>query len=135
MMKRLLLALLLLSTLSPFAAAADRLKDLIIRPGETVYARFETNGKKLKLVAASPEPDAGAQVIFSLQRDTEKKNLKLRVENNLPKDLFYKVVISSKTLGLRTPAEVTPVVAGKLAYETFPAAVEELSAFDFKFER
>lgn len=134
-MKRLLLALFLLATFSPFAAAAEKIKDLVMRPGETVYARFVIDGKKLRLVGVSREPDAGAQVVFSAQPDTEKKMIKLRVENNLPKDLFYKVVISAKSLDLRSPAQVTPVVAGKLAYEIFPGAVEEISAFDFKFAR
>jgi hypothetical protein len=134
-MKRLLLALFFLATFSPFAAAAERIKDLVLRPGETVYARFEIDGKKVKLVGISQEPDAGAQVVFSAQPDTEKKTIKLKVENNLPKDLFYKVVISAKSLNLRSPAQVTPVVAGKVAYETFPGAVEEISAFDFKFAR
>ena len=134
-MKRLLLALLFIATLSPFAAAADTLKDLSIAVGETVYARFEVNGKKLKLVAASKEADAGAQVIFALTHDAVKNTVNLRVENKLPKDLVYRAEIRSKKLNLRSPANVTPVVAGKLSFETLPGAVEELSAFDFKFPR
>jgi hypothetical protein len=134
-MKRLLLTFLLLTLFSPFATAAGRLKDLTIRPGETVYARFEIDGKKLRLVSASREPDSQAQVIFSVQIDTEKKTAKMRVDNKFPKDLIYKVVISAKSLGLRSPAEVAPVVAGKVSYETFPGAVEEVQAFDFKFPR
>jgi hypothetical protein len=134
-MKRILISLLFLATLCPLAVAADKLKDLTIRPGETIYARFEINGKKLKLVSASKEADSQAQVIFSLQPDTEKKIQKLRVENKLAKDLVYKAEIRSNSLGLRSPAPVTPVVAGKLSYETFPGPVEEVSAFDFKFPR
>jgi hypothetical protein len=134
-MKRLLLALLFLATLSPFANAADKLKELLVEPGQTIYARFEIDGKKLKLVSASKEADSQAQVIFSLQYDSEKKIQKLRIENKLAKDLMYKVEIRSKTLGLRSPAAVAPVVAGKLSYETFPGPVEEVSAFDFKFPR
>jgi hypothetical protein len=30
---------------------------------------------------------------------------------------------------------VTPVVAGKVAYESFPTQVEEISAFDFKLAK
>lgn len=134
-MKRLLLVLFFLATFSPFAAAQQRIKDVILLPGQTIYARFEIDGKKLRLVGVSQEPDAGAQVVFSAQPDTEKKTLKMKVENKLSKDLFYKVVISAKSLNLRSPAQVIPVVAGKVAYETFPGAVEEISAFDFKFER
>lgn len=134
-MKRILLTLLLLATFSPFASAADKLKDIVIKPGETVYARFEIDGKKLRLTAASREADSQAQVILSVQPDTEKKTLKLKVENKLSKDLLYKVIISSKTLGLRSPAEVSPVVAGKVSYESFPGAVEEVLAFDFRFPR
>lgn len=134
-MKRLLLALLFLATFSPFAQAADKLKDVTLAVGETVYARFEVSGKKLKLVATGKEADAGAQVIFTLTHDAAKNTVNLRVENKLPKDLLYRGEIRSKKLNLHSPANVTPVVAGKLSFETFPGAVEEFSAFDFKFPR
>ncbi len=133
-MKRLLSIFLLLALFIP-SVAADKLKDIAIQPGETVYARFEIERKKLRLVGVSRETDPNAQVIFTTQLDAEKKTLKLKVENKLSKDLVYKVVISAKSLGLRSPAVVSPVVAGKVSYESFPGAVEEVLAFDFKFPR
>lgn len=133
--KRPLLALLLLATLSPFAGAADKLKDVVIRVGETVYARFEVEGRKIKLVAVSKEADAAAQVIFTMSKDTEKKTVKLRVENKFPKDLVYRAEIRSHKFGLHAPASLSPVVGGKLAFETLPELVEELAAFDFKLQK
>lgn len=134
-MKRLLLSLLLLASLSPLAPAADKMKEFVMKPGETVYARFEVNPKKIKLIAVSREPDPQAQAIFSLTRDEAKSTLVLRVENKLPKDLAYEAEIRSHTLNLRSRVPVTPVVAGKLAFESMPGAVEELTAFDFSYAR
>jgi hypothetical protein len=133
--KRLLPALLLLCSLSPFASAADRLKDFVMRTGETVYARFEVDGRKLKLVSASKSPDAAAQVVFTLTKNTEKKSVDLKAENKLPKDLIYRGEIRAPSHNLKAPARVTPVVGGKLAFENFPELVEEFSAFDFKLAK
>ena len=36
---------------------------------------------------------------------------------------------------LKTPFQTIPVVAGKLAYETMPAQVEEFVAFDCAYAR
>ncbi len=126
---------LFLALLTPFASGAEKLKQLIVKPGETVYARFDTTPKKLTLVAFSTEPDAAAQVIFSLARDEAKPQLKLRIENKLTKDFQYRAEIRSDTLKLRTPFRTIPVVAGKLAYETMPEQVEEFVAFDFAYAR
>ncbi|MFZ5494039.1 MAG: hypothetical protein ACOZE5_01720 [Verrucomicrobiota bacterium] len=134
-MMRLSLLLLALVFTSPLATAADKLKQLIVKPGETVYARFEVQPKKLTLVSAGTEPDAGAQVIFTLTRDEAKPMLKLRIENKLPRDLQYRAEIRSKTLRLRTSMKPVPVVAGKLGYELMPGAVEEFVAFDFAYAR
>jgi hypothetical protein len=134
-MKQFSLFLLLLACTAPFASAAERLKQLVIKPGETVYARFEVQPKKIFLVSASTEPDAGAQVIFTLTREEGKPMLKLRIENKLSKDFQYRAEIRSKTLNLRSPLKVVPVVAGKLGYETMPGAVEEMTAFDFAYAR
>lgn len=126
---------LILALATPFASGAEKLKQLVIKPGETVYARFDAQPKKLTLVSVSTEPDAGAQVIFSLTRDETKPQLKLRIENKLAKDLQYRAEIRSATLKLRTPFQTIPVVAGKLAYETTPPEVEEFVAFDFAYAR
>ena len=133
--KRLLLASLLLCFLSPFAGAEDKLKDFVMRVGETVYARFEVDGRKLKLVSASKTPDPAAQVVFTLTKNAEKKSVDLRVENKFPKDLLYRGEIRAPSHNLKAPARVTPVVGSKLAFENFPELVEEFSAFDFKLAK
>lgn len=134
MMRRCLIPLLL-ALLTPFASGAEKLKQFIIKPGETIYARFDAQPKRLTLVSVSTEPDAAAQVIFSLSKDEAKPQLKLRVENKLAKDLQYRAEIRSNTLKLKSPLQTIPVVAGKLAYETMPAQVEEFVAFDFAYAR
>lgn len=134
MMRRCLIPLLL-ALLTPFASGAEKLKQFVIKPGETIYARFDAKPKKLTLVAVSTEPDPAAQVIFSLAKDEAKPQLKLRIENKLAKDLQYRAEIRSATLKLRTPFQTIPVVAGKLAYETMPPQVEEFVAFDFAYAR
>lgn len=131
-MKRFFTAVLLLSCLAPFARAADKLTTVLIHPQETVYARFDESGKKLKLVSISKEPDAQAQVIFTLQPENGKPLLKLTVQNKFTRDLTYRVEMRSLTAKRQMPVRVTPVVAGKLAFENFPNLVEEIAAFDFK---
>jgi len=131
-MNRLFSALLLLACITTCVLAASAPTSLIIHPGETIYARFEVSGKKIRLASLSPTADASAQVVFSLQKDEAKGLLKLKVENKLSSDLVYRAEMRSLTLKQHFPALVTPVVAGKAAYETFPIQVEELSAFDFK---
>ncbi len=132
-MKRFFTLFLLVAALCPFAAAAS--KDVTLKPGDTVYLRFDTTGKKLRLVSSSAEPDAQAQVTFSLQRDTAKKTIVLRVENKLAKDLAYRAEMKSLRLNLKAPAPVTPVVAGKLAIENLPELLEVLTAFDFEYAK
>ena len=58
-MKRFLLSVLLLCSLTSLAMAADK-NTALLHPGETVYVRFETNGKKIKFVSASKEKDEAA---------------------------------------------------------------------------
>lgn len=131
MIKRLVALVLLLATLTPLTAA--KLKDITLRPGDTVYVRFDTTGKKLRLVEAGTQPDPQAQVTFALERDTAKKTVVLRVENKLAKDLAYRAEMRSTRLNLKSQAPVTPVVAGKLGIEKFPELVDELTAFDFAY--
>ncbi|MDQ5978314.1 MAG: hypothetical protein QG602_1288 [Verrucomicrobiota bacterium] len=134
-MKRFLLPLLALSLLASVSSAAEKLKDVVVKPGETVYVRFDAQPKRLRLASVSREPDAQAQVILTLTKDEKKPLLKLRVENKLASDLKYRAEIRSKTLKLRSPMQIVPVVAGKVGYETMPAAVEEFVAFDFAYAR
>jgi hypothetical protein len=136
-MKRFLTALLLLACLSPLARAAAALDTLIIHPEETIYARFEVTAKKIKLVALSKEPDAGAQVVFHFHKDPDpkKKTNLLKVENRFSSDLVYTAEMRSLTLKQQFRAPVTPVVANKVSYDSFPTQVEEIAAFDFKLEK
>ncbi|MES1167686.1 MAG: hypothetical protein ABUL61_00815, partial [Oleiharenicola lentus] len=71
-MKRLLLAVFFVTSLILPAHAKEKPNTVLIHPGETVYARFEAKGKKIKLLSVSKEPDAGAQVIFTFQPDPKK---------------------------------------------------------------
>jgi len=70
-MKRLLLAVFFLVSLILPASASEKANTVLIHPGETVYARFETKGKKLKLVSYSKEKDEAAQVIFTMGPDAK----------------------------------------------------------------
>ncbi len=134
-MKRFLFVLLTVFALNPLTRAADALKEVVIKPGETLYIRFDAQPKKLRALSVSREPDAAAQAILTLNKDEAKGMLKLRVENKLTKDLKFRAEIRSKTLKLRTPMQIVPIVAGKVGYETMPAAVEEFVAFDFSYAR
>lgn len=117
------------------ARAADKASTLLIHPGEVVYARFEMNGKKIKPVSFSKEKDEGAQVTFSLQKDPKKPLYILKVENKFSRDLTYKVEMRSLTLKKRFVAPTSPVVAGKVAFESFPLQVEEIAATGFQLEK
>jgi hypothetical protein len=134
-MKRFLYAVLLLLCLSPISQAADKIGTLVIRPGETLYAHFDVSRKKIKLVSVSKETDPQAQAIFTLTRDPKTTALNLKVDNKFSNDLSYRAEIRSKTRNLHTPFRTIPVVAGKVAFETLPPAVEEFAAFDFKLEK
>ncbi|MDI1319271.1 MAG: hypothetical protein PSW75_03630 [bacterium] len=134
-MMRLLLSLLLLGSLALPAQAASKANTINLRPGDVIYARFESNGKKIKLAGATKEKDEAAQIIFTLTRDKESLDLKLKVENKFPKDFVCEVVLRSKRLDRESPAEVLSVVGGKLAFETFSALTDELIVSGFKLER
>src|SRR5882724_907950 len=97
-MKRLLLAVFFLASFLLPANAANKPNTVLIHPGETIYARFETKGKKLKLISYSKEKDDAAQVIFTVGPDAKKPDtlISLKVENKLPRDLLYKVEIRSR---------------------------------------
>ncbi|MND01859.1 hypothetical protein D3C83_210240 [compost metagenome] len=74
-------------------------------------------------------------MIFSLLPDEKKPVLTLKVESQLPRDLVYKAEMRSLTRKQRFPGQTSPVVAGKMAFETFPKEMEELAVFDFKLEK
>jgi hypothetical protein len=135
-MKRIvLLAVFLALSLAAPARAADKANSVLVHPGETVYARFEVKGKKIKLTGFSKEKDEAAQVIFSIQPDAKKTGLVLKVENRFPQDLTYKMEMRSLTLKQHFVMPNSPVVAGKVSFENFPKLVEEVVAFDFRLEK
>ncbi len=134
-MKRLVLAVFFLSALLRPASASEKANTVLIHPGEKVYARFETKGKKLKLVSYSKEKDEAAQVIFTMEPDAKKPLYNLKVENKLPLTLLYKAEARSLKRNLQFDSPMSPVVAGKVAFENFPTMLEELAAYGFELEK
>ena len=134
-MKRLLLAVFFLAALILPVSASEKANTVLIHPGETIYARFETKGKKLKLVRYSKEKDEAAQVIFTLGPDAKKPLYNLKVENKLPLTLLYKSEARSIKRNLKFDSPMTPVVAGKVSFEIFPKVMEELAAYGFELEK
>lgn len=135
-MKRLLLSLLAASVLGPLAViAGEKANTVLIHPGETIYAKFTQQGRKLSLVSTSKEKDETAQLIFTMSRAAPGETSSIQVENKFAKDLVYKVEIRSLSLKRQVPLVVVPVVAGKLAREQLPPYIEELAAYAFKLER
>ncbi len=135
-MKRLLLAFVFLASLFLPASAADKANTVLIHPGETIYARFEPKGKKIRLVTYAKEKDEGAQLILTLGPDAKKPEFySLKVENKFPQDLTYKLEMRSLSLKKKMNVPVTPVVTGKVAFELFPPQAEELALTEFQLEK
>lgn len=135
-MNRLLAALLFVAALILPAAASEKANTVVINPGDTVYVRFETNGKKIKLVNFGKEKDDGAQVIFTFQPDAKNPQFNsLKADNRFPKDLTYRVEVRSLTLKKHQIMDATPVVGGKVSFESYPKAIEQLAVFDFRLVR
>jgi len=135
-MKRFLLSLLVLCALTSLATAAEK-NTALIHPGETVYVRFETQGKKIKFLSASKEKDDAAQIIFTFDKDPKRDTgiRTLKVENKFPSDLVYKVEMRQLSHNHQARGQPTPVVGGKVAFDEYPWVVEELACFDFQLER
>ena len=134
-MNRLFLALIFVCSSWLTATAAEKANTVVVHLGEVIYARFEQKGTKIKLLATSKTKDEAAQVVMSLQREEKKPGLILKVENHFTRDLLYKVEMRSLTRKQRFPAPSSPVVAGKVALESFPPVVEEIAAFGFALEK
>ena len=135
-MMRFLLSLLLLCSLTSLASAADK-NTALVHPGETIYVRFETQGKKIKFLSASKEKDEAAQVILTFDKDPKRDTgiRTLKVENKFTPDLVYKVEMRQLTQDHQERGKPTPVVGGKVAFDEYPWVVEELACFDFQLER
>jgi hypothetical protein len=134
-MKRFLFAVIFSAALLLPASASEKANTVLIHPGETVYARFEIKGRKLKLVSYSKEKDEAAQVIFTLGPDAKKPLHNLKVENKFPLTLLYKTEARSLMRNLKFEATMTPVVAGKVSFEVFPKVLGELAAYAFQLEK
>jgi len=131
-MKRFLFSLFAFVAFATFARAEKN--SVVIHPGETVYARFEVKGKKIRLVSSSKEQDPAAQLIFTFDKELTKGSRMLKVENKFPNDLLYKAEMRSLTLKHERRVNPTPVVGGKVGFDPYPPMVEELAFFDFKAE-
>lgn len=131
-MKRFLLCLFAFAGLTTFAFADKN--TVLVHPGETVYARFEVKGKKVRLIQAGKEKDDAAQVIFTFDKDVVKGMRRLTLENKFPNDLIYKAEMRSLTLKHQRRVTTTPVVGGKIGYDLYPPVVDEVACFDFKAE-
>lgn len=131
-MKRFFFSLFAFTALATFAFAEKN--TVLIHPGETVYARFEVKGKKIRLASSSKVKDDDAQVIFTFDKELTKGSRMLKVENKFPNDLVYKAEMRSLTLKHERRVEPTPVVGGKVGFDPYPPVVEELAFFDFKAE-
>lgn len=135
-MKRLLLAVFFLASLLLPSTAAEKANTVLIHPGETIYARFEPIGKKIRLVSYTKEKNEGAQIILTLGPDAKKPEFfSLKVENKFPQDLTYRLEMRSLTLKKKMNVPVTPVVTGKVAFELFPPQAEELALSGFQLEK
>ncbi|HWA29006.1 MAG TPA: hypothetical protein VG734_25365 [Lacunisphaera sp.] len=135
-MKRFLFAALFAANSLIPAHAGDRAGTVLIHPGETVYAQFEVKGKKIKLTGFTKDKNEAAQVLFTLGHDAKKPAvLSLKVENKFPRDLIYKLEMRNLTLKLKANVPVSPVVAGKVAFEQFPPQAEELALDDFQLAK
>jgi hypothetical protein len=133
-MKRFLLSVLLLCSITSLAVAAEK-NTALIHPGETVYVKFETQGKKIKFLSASKEKDEAAQVILTFDNEMKSGMRTLKVENKFPADLVYKIELRQLSQNHQARGKPTPVVGGKVAFDEYPYFVEELACFDFKLER
>jgi hypothetical protein len=131
-MTRFFFSLFAFAALTTFAFAEKN--TVLIHPGETVYARFEVKGKKIRLVSSGMEKDDAAQVIFTFDKDPTHGMRTLKIENKFPNDLIYKVEMRSLKLKHQRRVTPTPVVGRKVAFDPYPAVADELALFDFKAE-
>jgi hypothetical protein len=131
-MKRFLLSFLALAALTTLAYADKN--TVLLHPGDIIYARFDVKGTKIKLAHAGPEKDDAAQVILSLDKEAKGGSRTLKVENKFTSDMLYKIEIRSLSQNHQMRLPPTPVVAGKVAFDSYPAVVEEMALFDFKLE-
>ena len=131
-MTRFLLSLLALASLTTLAYADKN--TVLLHPGDTVYARFDLKGTKIKMIHAGPEKDDAAQVILSWNKVAKDGYRTLKVENKFNDDLVYKVEMRSLSQNHQMRVPSTPVVAGKVGFDNYPPLVEELALFDFKLE-
>ena len=130
-MKRFLLSFLVLAALTTLAHAE---KSVVMHPGDTMYLRFDVKGTKIKLAHAGPEKDDAAQVTFAFSKEPKEYVRTMKVENKFSNDFVYKIEVRSLSLNHQMRVPSSPVVANKVAFDTYPMGVEEVALFDFKLE-
>lgn len=134
-----LLSLLLLAFLCPgLARAGEKANTVLIHPGEVIYAEFARKGIKLTLVKATKEPNERAQVIVSFLKADHAERFALphlKLENKFDLDLDYEAQVRLLTADMRAPAEVYPVVGGKMAQTIIPPRTEEIAVFGWVLEK
>jgi len=133
-MLRKFLPLLLLAAVVLPARLAAKSDTITMYPGETIYARFENTGKKIRLVNAGKEKDGHAQVIFTVMRDPVSLGVVLHVQNKFTQDFDYELVVRSKRIDRDAHIDVSTVVGGKVSFEALPALTEELLISGYRLE-
>ena len=134
-MPRLLLFLLVLAGFSaPALVAGEKANTVLIHPGETVYARFQEKGSKLKLLGATKEKDGNAQLVISLSARDKDGTATLKLESAFAHDLIYKASIRSNAFKRTMALPVYPIVGGKMGTVALPLMVDEVALFEFQFE-
>ena len=134
-MKRLLLSLLVTTLLSaPALVASEKANTVVLRPGETYYARFEEKGKKIKLLGAAREKDGQAQLVIALSAKGKDGIATLKIESTFRDDVIYKATIRSNVLKRHMALPVYPIVGGKMGTVEVPPLVDEVALSDFQFE-
>jgi hypothetical protein len=134
-MKRLLFSLLAaVLVLTPALVASGKAGTVVLHPGEVYYAHFQQKGKKLKLLGATKEKDASAQLIISLSARNKDGETVLKLESAFDDDLIYKAIIRSNILRRHTSLPVYPIVGGKMGTVNIPMFVDEIELYGFQFD-
>jgi hypothetical protein len=107
---------------------------VLIHPGETLYITFQRTGDSLTLAHVGTDADKAAQLILKLAPFKEIHGTSLNVQNRFDKNLYYKAEIHLLSKNKRANTSVVPVLAGKLSFESWPYAIEELALSGFELK-
>ena len=122
--------------LAPFFLLAqeniEKTDTVPIHPGETLYVTFQRAGDSLTLARVSKDADKTAQLVLKMGLLKEIHGTMLQVQNKFDKNLYYKAEIRLLSKNKRANTSVVPAIAGKLSFETWPYAIEELALSGFE---